>query len=114
MATDKKRFTVSTTSPAGETGSRGYVTPDMGSKSYVGEQNGCSATPPQVPGNQKAQECAPQLKHEREQKGWSQQELAQLIGVDVLKIQQWEEGTFYPEADDLLKLSKQFGKVICI
>lgn len=114
MATDKKRFTESTTSQAGETGSRSYLTPGMGSISYVGELNGCSSTPPQVPGNQKAKECAPQLKHEREQKGWSQQELARLIGVDVLKIQEWEEGTFYPEANDLLKLSKLCGKDICI
>jgi ribosome-binding protein aMBF1 (putative translation factor) len=45
--------------------------------------------------------------------GWSQQELARLIDVKVSKIQEWEDGIFYPETDDLRKLSRQFEKDIC-
>ena len=113
MATDKERIHESTTSQIGETGSSSSSTPRPASIGNVFEPNGFSGTRPPMPVSQKAKKCAQELKQEREKKGWTQQQLADEVGVSISEVQEWENGTSYPKADDQRKLSKVFEKDIC-
>ena len=50
------------------------------------------------------------LKHERELKGWSQQEVAQRIGTTALSVSRWERGTTVPTTHFRSQLCALFGK----
>ena len=41
--------------------------------------------------------------------GWSQEELAERLKVSRQAISRWESGTAWPDAANILRLSKQFG-----
>ena len=46
------------------------------------------------------------IKHIREKKNFSQNQLADLVGVDRSAIAKWETGKAKPTADNLLKLAE--------
>lgn len=45
----------------------------------------------------------------RKQNGWSQEELADRIGVSRQSVSKWESGTSIPDLDKILKLGEIFG-----
>lgn len=45
----------------------------------------------------------------RKQHGWSQEELAEKIGISRQSVSKWESGTSIPDLDKVLKLSQIFG-----
>lgn len=45
----------------------------------------------------------------RTEKGWSQDELAQQIGVHFRSVGRWERGEAMPGAEDILNLAQAFG-----
>jgi len=45
----------------------------------------------------------------RSEKGWSQDELAQKVGVHFRSVGRWERGVAIPGAEDILKLAQAFG-----
>lgn len=52
-----------------------------------------------------------QLKHERDLRGWSQNELASRLGIDVKTVRRWERGVAKkPRSDSLQELFKLFNK----
>ena len=53
-----------------------------------------------------------QLKREREQKGWSQEELATKIHVSRQSVSKWETGKNYPSIEVIIDLSDLFGITI--
>lgn len=50
------------------------------------------------------------LKHEREQRGWSQEKLAEQVGTSFENISRWERGITVPQPHFREKLCKLFGK----
>lgn len=50
------------------------------------------------------------LQHERELRGWSQQNIAEAIGTDFKRISAWENGTNQPSPYYRAKLCEIFGK----
>ena len=52
------------------------------------------------------------LKKEREQKGWSQEELATKIHVSRQSVSKWETGKNYPSIEVIIDLSDLFGITI--
>ena len=50
------------------------------------------------------------LRHERERRGWSQQEVADKVGTTSLNVGRWERGVTVPGPHFRLKLSEVFGK----
>lgn len=50
------------------------------------------------------------LKHEREQRGWSQEKLAEQVGTSFENISRWERGITIPQPHFREKLCKLFGK----
>ena len=50
------------------------------------------------------------LRHERENRGWSQSKLARLLNIDTSMISRWESGNRKPEASYQEKLCTLFGK----
>lgn len=51
---------------------------------------------------------AENLKQLRKEKGLSQEELAERMGVSRQAVSKWEQGEIYPEVEKLLLLAKQF------
>ncbi|HEU5377619.1 MAG TPA: FxSxx-COOH system tetratricopeptide repeat protein [Ktedonobacteraceae bacterium] len=51
-----------------------------------------------------------QLRHERIQRNWRQQDLADQLGTTVVTVQRWERGSHQPSAYFRLKLCTLFGK----
>jgi transcriptional regulator with XRE-family HTH domain len=49
------------------------------------------------------------IKKARLNKGLTQKDLAQKMGVSVITIQQWEKGAYTPKTDKMLKLAKIVG-----
>ena len=45
----------------------------------------------------------------RKQNGWSQEELAEKVGVSRQAVSKWESGTSIPDLDKILRLSEIFG-----
>lgn len=45
----------------------------------------------------------------RKQKGWSQEELGEKLGISRQSVSKWESGTSIPDLDKILKLSELFG-----
>lgn len=45
----------------------------------------------------------------RKQQGWSQEQLAEQLGVSRQSVSKWESGTSIPDLDKILKLSDIFG-----
>ena len=45
----------------------------------------------------------------RKARGWSQEELAEQIGVSRQAVSRWESGTAKPDADKILAICDQFG-----
>ncbi len=52
------------------------------------------------------------LRYEREQRGWSQSHLAELLGTSSISISQWERGVLLPSPHFREKLCALFGKDI--
>jgi transcriptional regulator with XRE-family HTH domain len=52
----------------------------------------------------------PTLKTERKQRGWTQAELAQVLGVSTKTVVRWERGQSVPFPYYRRKLSSLFGK----
>jgi tetratricopeptide (TPR) repeat protein/transcriptional regulator with XRE-family HTH domain len=52
----------------------------------------------------------PRLKHERELRGWSQEDVAERIGAASLSVRRWEHGTSFPNPYFRQQLSSLFGK----
>src|SRR6266702_51993 len=52
----------------------------------------------------------PRLKHERELRGWSQEDVAERIGAASLSVRRWEHGTSLPNPYFRQQLSSLFGK----
>ena len=48
----------------------------------------------------------------RNQKGWTQQQLADLLGVTNKTVSKWERNEGYPSIDTLLSLSKLFNVTV--
>lgn len=48
------------------------------------------------------------IKAEREQRGWTQNDLAQRLHVSRQSISKWENGTAFPDIDKLVQLSDLF------
>ena len=46
------------------------------------------------------------IKQVREEKGVSQRQLAEIVGVSAVTVLNWENGIYDPSAKDLIKLSK--------
>lgn len=53
-----------------------------------------------------------QLKHERESRGWSRNDLARRLGVSDSNISRWEHGETFPAHDYWQKLTELFGKTV--
>ncbi|MBV9709747.1 MAG: helix-turn-helix transcriptional regulator, partial [Ktedonobacteraceae bacterium] len=51
-----------------------------------------------------------QLKYEREQRGWSQQELAKKLDVDPKTVYRWESTSHLPQPLLRRRLCELFGK----
>lgn len=49
------------------------------------------------------------IKEIREEKGISQRQLAEIVGVSAVTVLNWENGIFEPGASDLIKLSGALG-----
>ena len=49
------------------------------------------------------------LYHLRKEKGISQEELANIVGVSRQAVQKWESGASKPDMDNLVALSRYFG-----
>ena len=45
----------------------------------------------------------------RKKNGWSQEELAEQLGVSRQSVSKWESGASIPDLDKILKLSALFG-----
>ena len=45
----------------------------------------------------------------RKKKGWSQEELAEMIDVTRQSVSKWESGQSLPDLDKILKLADIFG-----
>ena len=45
----------------------------------------------------------------RKQKGWSQEELAEQLGVSRQSVSKWESGTSLPDLNRILDLSRLFS-----
>ena len=52
-----------------------------------------------------------QLKREREQRNWSQDQLARVIGTTALNVSRWERGLTFPGPHFRQKLCELFGKI---
>jgi transcriptional regulator with XRE-family HTH domain len=52
------------------------------------------------------------LRKLRKEKGLSQEELADIIGVSRQALSKWESGSSYPEMEKLIALSGLFGVTI--
>jgi WD40 repeat protein/transcriptional regulator with XRE-family HTH domain len=53
-----------------------------------------------------------ELKHERTRRGWSQEDLAERVGVDAKTVQRWEAGQRLPRLYHRQKLCEVFGKTL--
>lgn len=49
------------------------------------------------------------IKQIREEKGVSQRQLAEIVGVSAVTVLNWENGIYDPSAKDLVKLSRALG-----
>ena len=49
------------------------------------------------------------LIHLRKEKNWSQEDLAEKLNVSRQAISRWENGTAYPDAQNILQISKLFN-----
>ena len=45
----------------------------------------------------------------RKQNGWSQEELAEKMGISRQSVSKWESGTSIPDLDKIIKMSGIFG-----
>ena len=45
----------------------------------------------------------------RKQKGWSQEELAEKLGISRQSVSKWESGMSVPDLDKILKLGELFA-----
>lgn len=52
------------------------------------------------------------LKHERNKRGWSQEELAEQLFVSRQSVSKWENGQNYPSIEVIIKISDLFGLTI--
>jgi transcriptional regulator with XRE-family HTH domain len=52
---------------------------------------------------------ADRVKALRNEQGWSQSELAELVGADPAQISRYENGRITPSADALARLAETFG-----
>jgi type I site-specific restriction endonuclease/ribosome-binding protein aMBF1 (putative translation factor) len=52
------------------------------------------------------------LRKEREQRGWTQEELAEKIGVNPITVKRWESGSSLPNVFYRQRLSEVFGKTL--
>ena len=52
---------------------------------------------------------AARIRSERRARGWTQQSLADQVGVNVRTVQKWESGTARPRNHRLLRLARLFG-----
>lgn len=52
------------------------------------------------------------LKYQRKEAGYTQQELAKIVGTSQGSIAQWETGRHLPRVDTLRKLADLFGCTI--
>jgi ribosome-binding protein aMBF1 (putative translation factor) len=50
-----------------------------------------------------------QLRYEREQRGWTQEEFANMFGVDISKVQSWETNRSAPDLSYRQKLAGLLG-----
>ena len=49
------------------------------------------------------------IARKRQENGWTQTHLAQLVGVNVKSVKEWENSVSVPAAKTLIKLSQLFG-----
>lgn len=49
------------------------------------------------------------IARKRQENGWTQTHLAQLVGVNVKSVKDWENSVSVPAAKTLIKLSQLFG-----
>lgn len=54
-------------------------------------------------------ELQAQLKRIRQQKGWSQGDLAEILHVSRQAVSKWEVGTSYPDIEKLIEISDLFN-----
>lgn len=52
---------------------------------------------------------AENLRQMRKDKGLSQEELAEIMGVSRQAVSKWEQGEIYPEVEKLMQLAKKFN-----
>ena len=51
---------------------------------------------------------ADKITEERKRNGWSQEELAEKLGVSRQAVSKWENGTYDPSTSNLIALAKLF------
>ena len=51
------------------------------------------------------------IRQEREAKGLTQEELAEALGVSRQAVSKWETDIASPDMENLLALSREFGKI---
>ena len=49
------------------------------------------------------------IQHQRKKQGWTQEELAEKVGVSCQALSKWESGAAKPDVDNLVRLSALFG-----
>ena len=49
------------------------------------------------------------IQHQRKKQGWTQEELAEKVGVSRQALSKWESGAAKPDVDNLVRLSALFG-----
>src|SRR5947209_15685163 len=52
------------------------------------------------------------IRQERRRRGWTQERLAEAIGISVMTVKRWESGKALPQSYSLTKLSELFEKSI--
>lgn len=52
------------------------------------------------------------IRYYRKQKGYTQRELAERIGVDASSVTSYEKGTVYPRAPKIILIAKTLGVTV--